>query len=57
MQRGDILTALNGQGIDEEHPFINQLLGFRPGDAVQVEVYRSGERVQLEITLAERPAA
>ncbi len=57
MQRGDILTALNGQGIDEEHPFINQLLRFRPGDAVQVEVYRSGQRVQLEITLAERPAA
>jgi S1-C subfamily serine protease len=57
MQRGDILIALNGQRIDEEHPFINQLLRFRPGDAVQVEVYRSGQRVQLEITLAERPAA
>jgi S1-C subfamily serine protease len=57
MQTGDILTALNGQGIDEEHPFINQLLRFRPGDAVQVDVYRSGQRVQLQITLAERPAA
>lgn len=57
MRRGDILTALNGQGIDEENPFINQLLRFRPGEAVRVEIYRSGERVQLEITLAERPAA
>ena len=55
MQRGDILIALNGQVIDEEHPFINQLLRFRPGDTVQVEAHRSGQRVQLEITLAERP--
>jgi len=57
VRRGDVLTALNGQGIDEEHPFINQLLRFRPGDRVQVELFRAGQRVQLEITLAERPAA
>jgi 2-alkenal reductase len=54
---GDILTALNGQAIDEEHPFINQLLRFEPGDSVLVDIYRSGQRVQLQITLAERPAA
>jgi 2-alkenal reductase len=57
LQRGDILIALNGQAIDEEHPFINQLLRFRPGDVVQVEIDRAGDRVQLEITLGERPAA
>ena len=57
VRRGDILTALNGQGIDEDHPFINQLLRFRPGDLVQADLFRSGQRVQLEITLAERPAA
>ncbi len=57
LRRGDILTALNGQEIDEEHPFINQLLRYSPGDAVQVEIYRSGQRVRLEITLTERPAA
>ncbi len=54
--RGDIVTGLNGQAIDEEHPFINQLLGYRPGQAVTVDILRNGQRLQLQITLGERPA-
>ncbi|MCJ7514019.1 MAG: trypsin-like peptidase domain-containing protein [Anaerolineales bacterium] len=57
IQGGDIVTALDGQQIDEDHPFINQLLSFKPGQEVTIEIVREGRRLQLQITLGERPAA
>jgi S1-C subfamily serine protease len=57
LQAGDIITAIDGQKIDQDHSFINQLIfGHKPGDVVKLTVDRSGDEVTLSVTLGERPA-
>ena len=53
---GDIITAINGQRIDQEHPFVNLLYQFQPGDTIDVEFYRraTGETVVVQLTLDSR---
>jgi len=55
LQRGDIITAINGQAIDEDHPFINILLRYQPGDAVQLTIQRDGREQSLSVILGEQP--
>jgi 2-alkenal reductase len=53
---GDIITSINGQQIDREHPFVNLLYQFQPGDTIDVEIYRrsAGEFVVVQLTLETR---
>ena len=53
---GDIITAINGKSIDEEHPLDATLAQFSPGDTVSVDVLRDGKHVTLQVTLGTRPA-
>jgi S1-C subfamily serine protease len=53
---GDIITAVNGKRIDEEHPLDATLAQFSPGDTVSVDVLRDGQHVTLQVTLGTRPA-
>jgi S1-C subfamily serine protease len=57
LRQGDVITALDGMPIDEENPFINQLISRQPGQVVTVDIARDGRQLQLSITLGERPAA
>jgi len=53
---GDIITAIDGKPIDEEHPLDATLAQFSPGDTVTVDVLRDGQHVTLQVTLGTRPA-
>ena len=53
---GDIITAVDGKAIDEEHPLDATLAQFSPGDTVSVDVLRDGQHVTLQVTLGTRPA-
>ncbi len=55
IRRGDIITAIGGLTIDEDHPLINILAHFETGQRVQVELNRNGQTLQVEVTLGERP--
>ncbi|MBU0493358.1 MAG: trypsin-like peptidase domain-containing protein [Chloroflexi bacterium] len=55
LEPGDIIVALDGQAVGEEHPFINLLMTYRPGDTVQFTVNRDGQEYTLAVTLVERP--
>lgn len=55
LRRGDVLTAINGQAIDDDHPFINLLFEYRPGDDMQVTAARGSDTVQVVVRLEERP--
>jgi 2-alkenal reductase len=55
LQRGDVLTGIDGMQIGEETPFLNLLLRYAPGDRVTIGVQRGGSEFQVEVTLAERP--
>jgi S1-C subfamily serine protease len=51
----DIVTAINGQKLDQLHPLDAVLVQFSPGDSVTLDVLRDGEPVQLTLTLGTRP--
>jgi 2-alkenal reductase len=55
LQAGDIITQMNGTPLDETHPFVNTLLGFSVGQEVQLQVWRNGQTLDLNVRLAERP--
>ena len=51
---GDIITEINGFSITDYNDLFTALSNTRPGDVVQVIVYRNGNSVRLNITLVER---
>jgi S1-C subfamily serine protease len=54
---GDIITAVNGQAVTSGQDLTLYLdTKTRVGDTVQVTVMRSGQQIDLSVTLAERPA-
>lgn len=53
---GDIITSVGGKVIDDGHPLDATLAQFSPGETVNVEILRAGERITLEVTLGTRPA-
>ena len=55
LQRGDIITAIGNQALDDPHSFINVLISYKPGDTVALTVVRNGQTKQFSITLGERP--
>jgi len=55
MEKGDIITAIDGvqvETMDELNDIKNKK---KIGDKISITVYRSGEYIDLEIKLAEMP--
>jgi 2-alkenal reductase len=48
---GDVVTMLNDQQIDQEHPLQSLMVKFRPGDKVRLTIIRDGATQVLEVTL------
>lgn len=53
LEPGDVLTAIDDETLDAEHPFLNVLLHHQPGETVMLHVNRYGETLTLEATLSE----
>ncbi|HEX4743189.1 MAG TPA: trypsin-like peptidase domain-containing protein [Candidatus Limnocylindria bacterium] len=51
LRPGDVVTKVNDQVIDAEHPLKSLMLKFRPGDRVRLTVYRDGREQVIEVTL------
>jgi 2-alkenal reductase len=56
LQPGDVVTAISGTTIDEEHPLAAALLNHKVGDTVQLAVTRDSQSQTLSATLVTRPA-
>jgi 2-alkenal reductase len=56
IREGDVILAIDGQRIDEQHPFSEVLFGHKPGETVTVDVLRGTNHLSIKVTLAERPA-
>jgi 2-alkenal reductase len=54
---GDIITRINGQELNREHPFVNVLFQHKPGETVEIELVRpdTSEVIVLQLTLGLRP--
>jgi S1-C subfamily serine protease len=48
---GDVVTKLNDQQIDQQHPLQSLMVKFRPGDKVRLTIVRDGATQTIEITL------
>jgi S1-C subfamily serine protease len=50
---GDIITHINGVGLDDQHPYTNVLFTHAPGDTVTLTINCNGATLQLKLKLAE----
>lgn len=56
LRQGDIITALDGQKVDDAHPLINLLFQHKPGNTISLTVNRGGTDQKIDVTLGTRPA-
>jgi len=56
LQRGDIITSVGEQVIDEENSYINVLFEYQPGDQVTIKALRNGQELNFDVTLGEASA-
>jgi S1-C subfamily serine protease len=52
---GDIITEIGSETINNNTDLLNTLLKYRPGDIVDVRVYRDGSYFTFSVELGERP--
>jgi S1-C subfamily serine protease len=51
----DVITKVNDQAIDDQHPLKDVLRQYAPGTRVTVTVYRGGKTQTLQVTLGTHP--
>jgi S1-C subfamily serine protease len=57
VQEGDIITAIDGRRIDGSNSLDDVLSQYKPGDMITLTVLRSGQTLQLPLTLGTRPTS
>jgi S1-C subfamily serine protease len=57
LKDGDIITAVNGQAVDLQHPLTEELSQYDPGTAVTLSVRRGDSTLQIPATLGTRPSS
>jgi serine protease Do len=55
LQKGDVITSLNGQKIADYHDLRLRISQTAPGTSVKLDVYRNGQKQQITATLGEFP--
>jgi putative serine protease PepD len=55
LRAGDIIVGIGGQDVDEPEDVSDAVSAHRPGDEIEVEVMRDGERRSITIELDKRP--
>jgi S1-C subfamily serine protease len=51
LQPGDIITAIDGQSIDENNNLLTILMRFEPGEQVQITAVREKREITVQVTL------
>jgi S1-C subfamily serine protease len=54
---GDVITKVNGRPLTRQDDFSSRITHFQPGQTINLEVWRGGERRNVSVTLAERPSS
>ena len=57
LQSGDIVLSFDGTRIAEARDLTRAVAGTAPDTASQIEILRTGERLTLDVTLANRATA
>lgn len=56
LQENDVITAVNGEPVDEERTLRDRLIAYEPDDTVTLTVLRDGEELSIDVTLGEPQA-
>lgn len=56
IKQGDVITKVNDQQIDQEHPLTSIMAKTRPGDKVTLTVIRGGQTQTIQVTLGRSPS-
>ena len=57
LQTGDVIVAVDGHKVDDEHPLTAALIDHAPGDVIRLQVERGWKVSTLTVTLGVRPSA
>jgi S1-C subfamily serine protease len=52
---GDIVVAVDGEAVDEEHDLSTRILPHVPGDTLTLSVVRDGDTLEVDVTLGTLP--
>jgi serine protease Do len=55
LQKGDVITAINGQAVADYTDLRLRISQTTPGTALKLDVYRGGQKREVPVTLAEFP--
>ena len=55
LRAGDVLTSLDGEGVDDSAAVVRQIGQRRPGETIQVDVVRDGRQKRFKVKLGQRP--
>lgn len=55
LQIGDVITAVDGTPIDQNHRLVDVVGLYKPGDRVTLTVWRVGDTTTMRVTLGENP--
>jgi len=55
IETADIITAVNGEPVNEDHPLDQILQTYRPGDKVQITLTRGDRERTIEVKLGTHP--
>ncbi len=54
IRTGDVIMKIDNYDLGEDHPLVNVLTNFQPGDKITLQVLRDGKRLNFEVTLGTR---
>jgi predicted metalloprotease with PDZ domain len=57
IQEGDVVTAIDGQPIEQARDFANMISMMAPGTTVYLDALRNGEAIQFKVILGSGPCA
>jgi serine protease Do len=55
LREGDVITAVDGQAVDEDHPLDRHIRCYDPGDRVEITYWRGDREHTVRVKLGEHP--
>jgi len=55
LKEGDLITAVDGQPVDEDHPLDQRIRRYEPGDRVEITYWRGDRERTVQVRLGEHP--
>lgn len=54
LKAGDVIVGVNGQVLDDRHPLVSLLVEHVAGETITLDILRTGQTFQTQLTLGER---